>query len=118
MYIHEKIALRKRAIIETANDLLKSGCQAGVVLICLIIVLVPISSPEVRIERCKKLPYFAAYRVFDFPKPFRVSFPRVMFSAPNIVGRVVVIKLLFKYGSALFLKCILELNCNIVQRNS
>jgi len=27
MHIHDKIALRKRAIIETVNDLLKNGCQ-------------------------------------------------------------------------------------------
>jgi hypothetical protein len=27
MHIHDKIALRKRAIIETINDLLKNGCQ-------------------------------------------------------------------------------------------
>ena len=27
LVIHDKIALRKRAIIETVNDLLKNGCQ-------------------------------------------------------------------------------------------
>jgi hypothetical protein len=27
MHIHDRIILRKRAIIETINDLLKNGCQ-------------------------------------------------------------------------------------------
>jgi len=27
MHLHNKIALRKRAIIKTVNDLLKNGCQ-------------------------------------------------------------------------------------------